>query len=104
MQQAEEQLKIALDLVPGHPVACNEYGLIYRQTGRFAQAREMYEIALARFPDYDPVHRNLGILCDIYLNDLQCALEHYEIYSRKRPEDEQAQLWIKELRGRMQSQ
>ena len=102
LQQAEAHLKTALDLVPGHPVACNEYGLIFRQTGRFAEARAMYETALNRFPDYDPVHRNLGILCDLYLNDLQCALEHYEIYGRKRPEDKQVQLWITELRNRMQ--
>jgi tetratricopeptide (TPR) repeat protein len=104
LPQAEAHLKTALELIPGHPVACNEYGLIYRQTGRFEQARAIYETALARFPDYDPVHRNLGILCDIYLNDLQCALAHYEIYSRKRPDDEQVQLWITELRSRMQRQ
>ena len=104
LQQAETHLKTALDLVPGHPVACNEYGLIFRQTGRFAEAREMYETALARFPDYDPVHRNLGILCDLYLNDLPCALEHYEIYSRIKPEDKQVQLWITELNQRMQRQ
>lgn len=104
LEQAETHLKTALDLFPGHPVACNEYGLIYRQTGRFAEARAIYETTLKRFPDYDPVHRNLGILCDLYLNDLQCALEHYQIYSRKRPEDKQVQLWITELKGRMQRQ
>jgi Flp pilus assembly protein TadD len=100
-EQAEKHLKTALKLFPEHPVACNEYGLLYRKTGRFAEARAIYEKAITRFPDYYPLHRNLGVLCDLYLDDPECALKQFEIYSEKMPADAQVKIWVAELRTRL---
>ena len=100
LELAEQHLKIALELAPHHPVASNEYGLLLRRAGRFNEARELYEKALAEFPDYLPARRNLGILCDLYLNDPACALKQFEIYSTGRPADARAKIWIAELRMR----
>jgi Tfp pilus assembly protein PilF len=101
LEQAEQHLKTALELVPEHPVASNEYGLLLRKAGRFAEARTIYEKTLATFPDYHPARRNLGILCDLYLNDQTCALEQYEIYSEAMPSDEQVKMWVADLNARM---
>ena len=84
-----------------HPVAYNELGLIYRKQGRFASARESYEKSIAAFPSYHLARRNLGILCDIYLRDLACALASYEAYLAAVPDDAQAAIWIADVHRRM---
>jgi Tfp pilus assembly protein PilF len=99
-EPAERYLNTALGLVPDHPVASNEYGLLLRRSGRFKEAREVYEKAIASYPEYLPAHRNLGILCDLYLNDPACALKQFEIYSEGMPADAQVKIWIAELRMR----
>ncbi len=104
LEQAEQHLKTALGLVPAHPVASNEYGLLLRRTGRFAEARAVYEKTLAAFPEYLPARRNLGILCDLYLNDQTCALDQYEIYSKAIPGDAQVKMWVADLRLRHRAQ
>jgi Tfp pilus assembly protein PilF len=100
LEPAEQHLKAALSLVPDHPAASNEYGMLLRKSGRFAEARQIYEKALTSFPEYLPVHKNLGILCDLYLNDHACALKQYEIYSKAKPDDEQVKMWLADLRMR----
>jgi Flp pilus assembly protein TadD len=101
LERAEASLERALELAPRHPVAHNELGIVYRRTGQFEEARESYEKALAVYPDFHFARRNLAILCDVYLLDASCALEHYGLYTQAVPDDEAAAMWIADLRNRV---
>ncbi|MDX1517204.1 MAG: tetratricopeptide repeat protein [Woeseiaceae bacterium] len=101
LDAAERHLLAALDLNPNHPIALNELGIIYRKTGRFDLARQSYEAALAIYPGFHFASRNLAVLCDLYLSDLECALSNYEAYMTMVPGDDEAAMWIADLRNRL---
>ncbi len=101
-RKAEYNFSRALRLDAGHAVANNELGLLYRKTGRFNAAKSAYMNALVAHPDYLPVRKNLGILCEIYLHDLECALEQYRTYLEYAPEEQTVARWALELEQRTQ--
>jgi len=97
---AEENLKQANKLDPENPVVNNEYALLYRKTARFSEARKLYEKILDKYKDFILARKNLGILCDVYMKDYKCALNHYEIYSSQMPGDGTVKNWIADLKLR----
>jgi len=100
LDKAEASLKRALELNPRHPIAYNEIGMVYRKKGQFAAARESYEKAIALVPGFHYARLNLAILCDLYLSDLSCALDNYLAYQQAVPTDQQASIWIADVRTR----
>ena len=64
-------------------------------------ARKSYQAALAVYPGYHFARRNLAVLCDLYLADLRCALENYEAYMATVPRDDEATMWISDIRNRI---
>jgi len=101
LEAAESALLKALESNPNHPIANNELGIVYRETGRFAAARQSYQAALATYPGYHFARRNLAVLCDLYLADLDCALQNYEAYMATVPGDKEATMWMADIRQRM---
>lgn len=101
LEAAEQHLAAAIALNSEHPTAYNELGIVYRKLGRFAEARTAYESALDIYPGFHFARRNLAVLCDLYLVDRECALANYEAYMQTVPSDEEAAMWIADLRTRL---
>ncbi|VAW61977.1 hypothetical protein MNBD_GAMMA11-686 [hydrothermal vent metagenome] len=101
LKKTERYLLDAVKIDLSHPVANNQLGLLYRKQGKFADARKAYTNALINHPDYLPVIKNLGILCELYLRDLACASQQYEHYQSLQPDDKTMKIWISDLNQRM---
>jgi tetratricopeptide (TPR) repeat protein len=95
---AEKNLKLALEVNPKHPVALNEFALLQRKNGRYDEAKQLYQEVLKVYPKFMPARKNLGILCELYLNDATCALAQYEVYLEANPDDEDVKIWIAALK------
>lgn len=103
LEEAKSHLLMAISLVPDHPVASNEYALILKSEGQFKEARKIFEQAAESFPEYAQLHRNLGILCDVYFNDRLCAQKSFEYCQYlSGGTDEEIAMWLSELQHRPQ--
>jgi tetratricopeptide (TPR) repeat protein len=83
--------------------AWNQRGVLLRQNGRFSDAEEAYHKAIAANPQHAPVHFNLGVLYDLYLQRPELALEQYESYVALETDASVAadvNKWITDLRRR----
>ncbi|MDP7639442.1 MAG: tetratricopeptide repeat protein [Candidatus Hydrogenedentes bacterium] len=61
LAEAEEQYRLALDVLPGYSMAHNNLGLIYLEAGRFPDAEHAFREATAVTPRESRFFANLGI-------------------------------------------
>jgi ABC-type Fe3+-hydroxamate transport system substrate-binding protein len=52
-------------------------------------------------PEYALAHYNLGVLNELYLQRLDVALQHFEIYQELVGNDKQVEKWIADLKRRV---
>lgn len=99
--RAEAALRRALELRPESAEVWNELGVIARAQGRFPDAQSAYEKAVALRPDWSVAHFNLAVLCDLYLRNYDCAVEHYQRYrDTAAAPDARIEAWIADVQRR----
>jgi len=100
-RMASAALQQVVAEAPGNPVALNLQGIQHRRAGAFGEARASYEQALRLRPDYGMAHINLGILCELYLAESDCAMHHYREFQRVAADERpRVGLWIADIEQR----
>ena len=103
-ENAIAALKRAVQVNPENASAHHHLGIAYRQTGQFTAAKASYLQALKINSDYANAHLNLAILYDLYLQQLEPALEHYQHFQRlSGTEDKKVANWIIDLTRRIKA-
>lgn len=103
IEQALWLLNRAIEIEPDSVSALNRLGLIMRREGKFTEAEAAWLRATEVDPAYSNAWYNLGILYDIYLQDLPAAIDHYRRYQELTAgaDDPLAARWIEDLERRV---
>jgi len=99
--EAQASIDAALALDASHAAALNQQGMLLRRNGKFIEAEAAYLKAVTASPDYALAHYNLGVLNELYLQRLDVALQHFEIYQGLVDGDKQVEKWISDLTRRV---
>ena len=75
-------------------------GIALRDLGRFDEAQNSYEAGIECAPKDARNYYNLGILHDLYRNDLVAALGNYRKARRLMPDEDVLNIWVVDLARR----
>ena len=85
-------------------IAYNHLAIIQRNEGLFKPAMDNYTKAIEADPDYANAYLNLGILLDIYFQDLPRALEHYQKFQQlTNNKNEKVEKWVLDIKRRIET-
>ncbi|TYC62688.1 hypothetical protein FMN52_02710 [Marinobacter sp. BW6] len=93
----------AVELDPTNAVTVNNLALVLKDQYRFAEAAKLLETGISHSPEVAELHFNLAVIAELYLLDLEIALEHYHRYRELTEEDDQQVAgWIADLERRLE--
>ena len=93
----------AVELDPTNAVTVNNLALVLKDQYRFTEAVRLLETGIAHSPDVAELHFNLAVIAELYLLDLETALEHYNRYRElSKAEDQEVSGWIADLERRLE--
>jgi len=97
--KALELVKIALTKNPNLAQALNLLAYLEQINGEIKSAEKHYKEAIKNKADYAIAHYNIALLYDIYLQDIESAIPHYERYmSLINKEDKKTTDWLEQLK------
>lgn len=107
LEEYEQSLKLtsrALELNMKQPEAYHLSAQIFIKMGKINDALAHYQKAIELKPAYRNAHYNLALLYDIYLQEIELAVKHYQIYMTliEKP-DQPTQEWIDHLKGMLKN-
>lgn len=103
-EKALSLLSQAHEIDPSDYRICNAYGRLLRSEGKFAEAKKVYSVCLTFEDQSAVVHKNYGILLDLYLHQHELALKHYQTYlSMTGNKDKKVKGWVLDLNRRLKA-
>jgi Flp pilus assembly protein TadD len=100
LAKSDQSLRAAVQRDANDAAGWSELGVTLRQEGKFHEAADAYNRAIAVNPNFAPAYRNLAIVLDLYLGDTTAALAAMEHYQALAADDKAVTGWIADLKQR----
>lgn len=103
-EKALELVNKSLTKNPKLAQALNFLAYLEQITGKIKLAEKHYKEAIANKKDYAIAHYNLALLYDIYLQDIEKAIPHYEIYMKLiNNKDKNTADWLEQIKRKVEN-
>ncbi len=97
--KALELVKVALTKNPNLAEALNLLAYLEQLNGDIESAKNHYKQAIENKEDYALAHYNIALLYDVYYQDIDSAIPHYERYmSLTNNEDKKTADWLEQIK------